>query len=172
MRVRIRPKVNAATDVQTKNIVQQRHRVMFKDRLRITWLIFTVMLKGRVTCEDVLRRDLGLHFQRVLGGVRDLGAHVSHLTNKDRRQELGLLHTDQSCNTAVLEGQNKTLQKPTMIPGVRNLRHGGQNRHTSAQSLAHGNKTTVSCSFWVSDEGREEGDNPYFVLHNRESNSR
>lgn len=75
---------------------------------RIRWLILAFMLKRQVTCEDVLRRDLGLHFQRVLRGVRDLGAHMSHLANKDGRQELGLLHTDQSCNTAVLEGHKKT----------------------------------------------------------------
>lgn len=64
--------------------------------------------KEQVTCEDVLRHDLGLHFQRMLGSVRDLGAHVSHLANEDGRQKFSLLHPDQSCNTAVLKEKRRT----------------------------------------------------------------
>lgn len=110
----MRPKGNAAADVQTRNAVYRVHsRPTLKISLASRLSCVTHKTPGRcrrLTCEDVLRRDLGLHFQRVLGGVRDLGAHVSHLADKDGRQELGLLHADQSCNTAVLKEQK-------MVPG-------------------------------------------------------
>lgn len=128
----------------------------------IAWFMLSSMSDGRVTCEDVLRHDFGLHFQRMLGGVRYLGAHVSHFADKDGRQEFGLLHPDQSCNTAVLKGQRRTWWSHQRYQGSEPSSMGPSLGTPVHDHLHTGIIDSVACSFLVTDESREEGDNPDF----------
>ena len=72
--------------------------------------VVCVSVAELVTCEDVLSRDVDLHLQWVLGGVSDLSGDMGDLANEHGRQELRLLHPNQSSQTAVLERGNR---KPT-----------------------------------------------------------
>ena len=77
-------------------------------------MMFTVSacfyISKQVTCEDVLRHDVDLHLQWVLGGVCDLSRDVGDLADEHRAQELRLLHPSQSCHAAVLEKRNSKPQ--------------------------------------------------------------